>query len=124
MSQVVVVDRIEGETAVLSPVAGGPPFDCPLAWLPETLAEGATLRLARVPEAGIARLKKVDEAGVVIALPDGSTLGLRPELLPPGLSEGEALAFVEAPDVENQRRLSIAERIERLAERIDDDLDL
>lgn len=124
MSQLVVVDRIEGETAVLSPVAGGPPFDCPLTWLPEKLAEGATLRLARVAEAGMAQLEKADEAGVVITLPDGRTLGLRPELLPPGLSEGEALAFVEAPDVENARRLSIAERLGRLAERIDDELDL
>lgn len=124
MSQVVVVDRIEGDVAVLSPVAGGPPFDCPLAWLPEQLAEGATLRLARVPEAGVARLKAIDEAGVVIALPDGSTLGLRPGLLPPGMSEGEALAFVEAPEFENERRLNIAVRLERLAERIDDDIDL
>lgn len=124
MTQLVVVDRIEGDRAVLSPVAGGPPFDCPLAWLPEGLLEGAALRLARVPEAGVARLRAMDEAGVVIALPDGSTLGLRPELLPPGLSEGEALAFVEAPDVEIERRLSITERLERLAERIDDDIDL
>lgn len=124
MSQVVVVDRIEGDVAVLSPVSGGPPFDCPLAWLPPKLAEGATLRLARVPEAGMARLKSVDEAGVVIALPDGRTLGLRPGLVPPGMSEGDALAFIEAPEVETTRRLDIAVRLERLAERIDDDIDL
>jgi len=124
MSQVVVVDRIEGDVAVLSPAVGGPPFDWPLAWLPEPLEEGATLRLVRVAQAGVARLERVDEAGVVITLPDGSRLGLRPGLLPPGLAEGESLAFIEAPAVENERRLDIAVRLERLAERIDDDIDL
>ncbi len=124
MSQVVVVDRIEGDRAVLSPVVGGPPFECPLAWLPEKVQEGAALRLARVAEAGVARLTEADEAGVVVTLPDGSTLGLRPGLVPDGLSEGDALAFVEAPDIEAERRVSLAERLERLAERIDDDIDL
>lgn len=124
MSQVVVVDRIEKDRAVLSPVVGGPPFECPLAWLPENVHEGAALRLTRVAEAGVARLTEADEAGVVVTLPDGSTLGLRPALLPPGLSEGDSLAFVEAPDIEAERRLTLAERLEQLAERLDDDIDL
>ena len=124
MSQVVVVDRIEGDIAVLSPVSGGPTFDCPLAWLPEALEEGAALRLARVPASGIAQLKAIGETRVVIGLPDGSTLGLRPELLPPGLAEGDALAFVEAPEVEDDRRMKITLRLDALAEQLDGDIDL
>lgn len=124
MSQVVVVDRIEGDVAVLSPVSGGPPFDCPVAWLPGKVSEGAALRLARAPDAGIGRVKAVDEAGVVVALADGSTLGLRPGLLPPGIAEGEALLFVEAPEVEDDRRLRITLSLDRFADQMDDDIDL
>lgn len=120
----VVVDRIEGKQAVLSPLVGGPPFDCPLAWLPEGVAEGATLRLARVATRGVLGVAKADEAGVVLDLPDGSTLGLRPELLPPGICEGESLAFVEAPDVEAERRRRLAQTLEWLADEDDGDIEL
>ncbi len=122
---VVVVDRIEGKTAVLSPIGGEAPFECPLALLPPGTREGATLRLAPTgePNAPIT-LRRPDDSHVVLALRGGAEVGCRPGLVPPGLDDGQALAFVPAPEVEAERRETLAARLERLAEKIEDDEDL
>jgi hypothetical protein len=41
----VIIDRFEGETAVLSPKGGGRPMNLPKAALPKDAAEGATVEL-------------------------------------------------------------------------------
>lgn len=122
---VVVVDRIEGKTAVLSPIGGEAPFECPLALLPPGTHEGATLRLAPTsgPDAPIT-LRRPDDSHVVLALRDGAQIGCRPGVVPPGLDDGQPLAFVPAPEVEAERRETLAARLERLAEKIEDDEDL
>lgn len=122
---VVVVDRIEGKIAVLSPLGGEPPFECPLALLPPGTEEGSTLRLVPTaePEAPIT-LRRTDDSHVVLALRDGPQIGCRPALVPPDLADGQSLAFVLAPEVEAERRETLAARLERLAEKIDDDEDL
>lgn len=122
---VVVVDRIEGKIAVLSPLGGEPPFECPLALLPPGTEEGSTLRLVPTaePDAPIT-LRRTDDSHVVLALRDGPQIGCRPALVPPDLADGQSLAFVLAPEVEAERRETLAARLERLAEKIDDDEDL
>lgn len=122
---VFVVDRIEGKVAVLSPLGGDPPFDCPLALLPPGTEEGATLRLAPTAEREAPiTLRRTEDNLVVLALGDGQKIGCRPGLVPPGLDDGQALAFVPAPEVEAERRETLAARLERLAEKIDGDDDL
>lgn len=120
-----VVDRIEGKVAVLSPLGGEPPFDCPLSLLPPGTEEGSTLRLAVTAERDAPiTLRRTDDNLVVLALRDGQRIGCRPGLVSPGLDDGQTLAFVLAPEVEAERRETLAARLERLAEKIDDDDDL
>lgn len=42
-----IIDRFEGETAVLVPAGGGKPFNLPKSALPEGAAGGTTVELAR-----------------------------------------------------------------------------
>lgn len=42
-----VIDRFEGETAVLTPAGGGKPFNLPKAALPADAAGGATVELIK-----------------------------------------------------------------------------
>jgi hypothetical protein len=42
-----IIDRFEGETAVLTPAGGGRPFNLPKAALPADAAAGATVELIR-----------------------------------------------------------------------------
>ena len=62
--------------------------------------------------------------GPALRLPDGKVIGPGADALPPGLGPRASVAFVEAPEIEADRRRSVAERIARLAEDIDDDFAL
>lgn len=42
-----IVDRFEGETAVLTPAGGGRPFNLPKSALPKDAAGGATVALVK-----------------------------------------------------------------------------
>jgi hypothetical protein len=42
-----VIDRFEGETAVLTPMGGGRPFNLPKSALPKEAASGVTVELVK-----------------------------------------------------------------------------
>lgn len=54
----IVVDRIEGDRAVLE--LDGKTIDVPVSWLPEGVGEGAVLRLSVDPDAGARRLAEAE----------------------------------------------------------------
>ena len=113
-----IVDRVEGEYAVVWAALTDETVDVPLPAMPEGVSEGDGLALVRA-RAGPARvhLIAIGQGQAVLAIEAVLRLMIHEGGLPPGVQVGDALTFIRLPA--DEETAAVAARIRRLS--ADDD---